>query len=121
MYEFALTNSVNNAIQKLCFETGWSKVYRVMVKVGGMRKVNPELMSFIFSALSKDTPAEGAILSVMIMPVTLYCYSCGRTGYREDTEFMCPSCGSRNVSLLSGLELAIEVLEVEGNPLFNHE
>ena len=116
MYEFALTNSVNNAVQKLCFKQGWSKIHRVMVKVGGMRKVNPELMSFIFSALTKNTPAEGAILSVMIMPVTFYCYSCGRQGYREDTEFQCPYCGSRNVQLLSGLELSLEVLEVEINP-----
>ena len=120
MYEFSLTKTVNNAVQRLCVNAGWSKVYRVMVKVGGMRKVNPELMSFIFSAITKDTPAEGAILSVMIMPVTLYCYSCGRRGYREDTEFQCPSCGSRNIQLLSGLELSLEVLEVEGNP-FNHE
>ena len=91
-----------------------------MLKIGGMRKVNPELMAFIFAAVSKDTPAEGAILSVMIIPVTIKCFACGRTGTREDSEFMCPYCGSRNVHLLSGLELSIEVLEVESS-LLNHE
>ena len=121
MYEFSLTQTLNNAIQRLCFSFGWRKVRRIMIKVGGMRKVNPELMAFIFAALSKDTPAEGALLSVMIMPVTLHCHSCGRKGYREDTEFMCPSCGSRNIEILTGLEIAtIEALEVEGSP-FNNE
>lgn len=120
MHEFSLTNSVNNALQSLCRQAGWSKVNRIMLKVGGMRKVNPELMAFIFAAVSKDTPAEGALLTVMMLPVTFYCYACGRTGCREDTEFKCPSCGSRNVQLLSGLELAIEVLEVESSS-FNHE
>ena len=115
MYEFSLTHSVNDAVQNLCRRSGWRKVRRILLKVGGMRKVNPELMSFIFAALSKDTPAEGALLSVMMLPVTIRCFSCGRTGTREDSEFMCPSCGSRNVELISGLELAIEVLEVESD------
>ena len=89
-----------------------------MVKVGGMRPINPELMSFIFAAMSKaamskGTPAEGAVMSVLIIPVTVYCYNCGRTNTREDTQFLCPSCGSRNVQLLSGLEFNIEVIEVE--------
>ena len=39
------------------------------MKIGGMCKVNPELMSFIVYVLSKDTPAEGELLSVMILPV----------------------------------------------------
>ena len=113
MYEFSLTNSVARAVLNLCRETGCTKVRRVMVKIGGMRPVNPELMSFIFTAMAKDTPAEGAVLSVLMIPVTFYCYACGRTNTREDTQFQCPSCGSRNVQLLSGLEFNIEVLEVE--------
>ena len=115
MYEFSLTNSVNNAVQRLCELSGWRKINRIMLKIGGMRQVNPELMAFIFAAVSKDPPAEGAILSIMMLPVTVHCLSCERIGAREDTEFMCPFCGSRNIELLSGLELAIEVLEVESN------
>ena len=113
MYEFSLTNSVNNAVQRLCELSGWRKVKRITVKIGGMRQINHELMAFIFAAVSKDTPAEGAILSVMMLPVTVRCFSCNRTGTREDTEFMCPFCGSRNVELLSGLECSIEAIEVE--------
>ena len=86
-----------------------------------MRPVNPELMSFIFAAVAKDTPAEDAILSVMMVPVTVHCYACGRTNTREDTHFMCPACGSRNVMLLSGLEFNIEVLEVESRKYEDNE
>ncbi|MDY6399984.1 MAG: hydrogenase maturation nickel metallochaperone HypA [Synergistales bacterium] len=113
MYEFSLTNSVANTALALCKKAGWSKIRRILVKVGSMRKINPELMSFIFTSLVKDTPAEDALLSVMIIPVTLHCYTCGHVSVREDTQFLCPSCESRNVQLLSGLEFNIEVLEVE--------
>ena len=113
MYEFSLTNSIAGTILAVCRQIGFSKVRRVMIKVGGMRKINPELMSFIFTSAVKNTPAEGAVLTVMTVPVTIRCYSCGRTNTREDTQFLCPSCGSRNVQLLSGLEFNIEVLEAE--------
>lgn len=108
-----MTSSVAGTILALCKKSGWSKIRRVLLKIGGMRKVNPELMSFIFTSLVKDTPAEGALLSVMIIPVTLKCYACGHINIREDTQFLCSSCGSRNVQLLAGLEFNIEVLEVE--------
>ncbi len=120
MYEYSLTHSVNNTVQVLCRWFSWKKVNRITIKVGGMKQVNPELMTFIFAAVSKDTPAEGAILSVMIIPTTYHCYSCGREGMREDTQFLCPHCGSKNVKLLSGQEFSIEILEVEGG-LFSNE
>ena len=120
MNEYSITHSVNDAIQVLCQWFGWKKVNRITVKIGGMKQVNPELMTFIFAGVSKNTPAEGAILSVMLIPITYHCYSCGREGMREDNQFLCPYCGSKNVKLLSGREFSIEILEVEGG-LFSNE
>ena len=117
MFEFTLTNSINDALQRLCRLTGWKKVRRVMVRVGGVRKINPELMAFVFSAAAKDTPAEGALLSVMILPVTVKCLTCGKVSVSEEEEFACPLCGSKNVQILSGLELNIEALEIENDTL----
>ena len=113
MYEFQLTSRLNNAVQELCKMFRLGRVNRILVKVGALRKINPELMSFIFTSVSRGTPAEGAILSVMVIPATFKCYSCGKTGTSDSTEFMCPHCLSRNVDLLTGLELAVDYLEVE--------
>ena len=114
MYEFSLTRSVNNAVLSLCKQSGWGRVRHIVVKIGGMRKVNPELMAFAFNVISQGTPTEGASLAVMILPVIFRCRSCGRRAESEETEFACPLCGSRDVDLLSGLELGIELIEVEG-------
>ena len=97
MHELSLTESVNNAILNLCERSGWKRVRRIVLKVGGMRKVNPELMSFAFSVVSKGTVTEGANLSILSMPIV----------------FLCPKCGSPDVELLSGLELSIDSMEVE--------
>ena len=113
MYELSLTESVNNAILDLCARSGWKRVRRIVLKVGGMRKANPELMSFAFSAVSKGTPTEGALLSILSMPIIFRCRACGKDSDSESTAFLCPKCGSSDVELLSGLELSIESMEVE--------
>ena len=115
MNELVLAHSINNAILDLCKQAGFTKVRRILLKIGGMKNVNPELMNSIFSIIAKGQPTEGANLLIMTIPVTLNCYDCKRRGYREDTEFKCPSCGSRNVKLLTGLEFSVESLEVEKN------
>ena len=114
MHELTLTESVNNAILTLCERSGWRRVRRIVLKVGGMRKVNPELMAFAFSAISKGTVTEGALLSILSMPIVFRCRACGRDSDSESTVFVCPRCGSSDVELLSGLELSIESMEVEG-------
>ena len=113
VYEFSLTRSVNNAVLSLCEKSGWSRVRHIVLKLGGLRKVNLELMAFIFDVISRGTRTEGANFSIMYLPVIFRCRSCGRDAPSETTEFVCPLCGSRDVELLCGLELAIELLEVE--------
>ena len=51
MYEFQLTNRLNSAVQTLCNQYSLSRVKRILIKVGGLRKINPELMTFIFASL----------------------------------------------------------------------
>ena len=75
MYEFQLTNRLNNAVQEVCSMFRLSKVNRILIKAGALRNINPEVMSFIFSSVSRGTPAEGAVLSVMIVPATFKCFS----------------------------------------------
>ena len=114
MYEFQLTRQINSTVQNLCWKFNLKKVNRIILKAGVLRKLNPELMTIIFASISKDTPAEGALLSVMFVPVTFRCWSCGKTWTTDETEFLCSNCGSRNVDLLTGLEFAIDFIEVEG-------
>ncbi len=113
MYEFQLASKINNTIQNICWRYSFRKVNRVILKSGALRKMNPELMTFIFSSLSKGTPAEGASFSVMFIPATFRCHACGRTWTTEDSEFRCIYCGGRDVDLLTGLEFSIDFLEVE--------
>ena len=113
MHEFSLTNIVNNSILRLCNSYGWNKVSKILVRVGGIRRFNPELMAYIFGIVSRGTLTDGAEFAVMSVPVTMRCKDCGHKIIRDDVESVCPVCGSKNLEVTSGLELSIESLEVE--------
>ena len=114
MHELSLAEAINNTIKELCSRSEWTRVRRVVLKVGYMRQVDPELLSFAFDVVAKETISEGAELSVLELPVVFKCNACGQENSSENTAFLCPNCGSTNVELLSGMELTIESMEVEG-------
>ncbi len=113
MHELSLAEAVNNTIKELCERSAWTRVRRIVLKVGHMRQVDPELLVFAFDVVSKGTLSEGAELSVLELPVVFKCNACGENVTSEATAFICLNCGSTDVELLSGMELTIESMEVD--------
>jgi len=113
MHELSLAENINKTIKDLCERSDWTRVRRIVLKVGYMRQVDPELLSFAFDVVSKGTVSEGAEVSVLALPIIFMCHSCGKESCGERTVFMCPLCGGTNVELRSGMELTIESMEVE--------
>ena len=113
MHELSLAEAINNTVKGLCSFSECARVRRVALKIGHMRQVDPELLSFAFGVVAKGTLSEGAELSILELPIVFKCHSCGKESPSEGTVFMCPACGGTNVELLSGMELTIESMEVE--------
>ena len=113
MHELSIAEKISNTIKGMCERSGWTRVRRIVLKVGHMRQVDPELLSFAFDVVAKGTVSEGAEVSVMELPIVFMCHSCGRETNSEETVFACAGCGGTNVELRSGMELTIESMEVE--------
>ena len=113
MHELSLAENINNTIKEMCKRSGWTRVRRVVIKVGRMRQVDPELLSFAFEVVARGTVSENAEVSVMELPIIFKCHSCGKETNSEETFFICSICGGTNVELRSGMELTIESMEVE--------
>jgi len=113
MHELSIAERINNTIVNLCERSDWTRVRRIVLKVGHMRQIDPELLSFAFGVISKGTVSEGAEVSVLELPIVFICHSCGRETGSEGTVFICANCGGTNVELRSGMELTIESMEVE--------
>jgi len=113
MHELSLAENINNTIKSLCERSSWTRVHRIVLKVGHMRQIDPEILSFAFGVVAKGTVSEGAEVSVLELPIVFMCHSCGKETSSEKTVFACANCGGTNVDLRSGMELTIESLEVE--------
>jgi len=113
MHELSLAENINNTIKNMCERSAWTRVRRIVLKVGYMRQVDPELLSFAFDVVSKGTVSEGAEVSILALPIVFMCHSCKKETSSDRTVFMCSNCGSTNVELRSGMELTIESMEVE--------
>ena len=89
-------------------------VTRVIVRVGHLRQVVPEAMTFSWEMLTTATVLEGAALEIEHVPVTVAC-ACGAVTTLDVPVLACASCGSGDVELRSGDELILVALETAGS------
>jgi hydrogenase nickel incorporation protein HypA/HybF len=94
----------------------------VRVRVGRLRQVVPEYLSFYFEVAAKETLCEGAALDWERVDSRLRCSACGsewdpapppaRSGDELMIRFRCRACGSADHRVVSGDELVVESIDV---------
>jgi hydrogenase nickel incorporation protein HypA/HybF len=91
---------------------------RLKTPPGALRvahQIVPDTIVFAYNSLSQDTPAAGSKLVLRPVPVTACCKACGWEGALDVPLFLCGACQSGDVEVITGMELQLESLEVEGN------
>lgn len=113
MHEMSLVESIMDAILEMKEQNNWGRIQKIVLKIGDMRQVIPEIMVFAFKTASESTPLEGAELIIKAVKLHFSCKDCQKEWGEENMAFLCPFCGSYEVELLHGMELEIERLEVD--------
>ena len=113
MHELSLIASVFDVLEEKAREHAAARITKVVLKVGIMSGVVPDLLESAFETYKIGTLAETARLEIVIVPVKLRCPDCGGEAVREDTDFSCSGCGSRRVEIVEGRELVIERIDLE--------
>ncbi len=107
MHELAITQSIVDAVSE---RVGDTPVSVVRIRVGALSGVFPHAMQFAFEVVTVGTALEGAELVIDEQPGLGHCRDCGRDVSLPDLILLC-DCGSANVHVVSGRELAIESIE----------
>ena len=110
MHEVSLGEAILDAVER---RAAGRKVRRVKVRVGTLHRVVGPALDQGFMMVSEGSVAEGAVLEMVTMPVTVTCRSCGEHHHSEEMAFECLACGSPEVSYEGGEELILESLELE--------
>jgi hydrogenase nickel incorporation protein HypA/HybF len=114
MHEMSICQGLISQVEKIAQEKGASRVESIVLSIGPLAGVEPELLSRAFEVARADTVAKDAELEIETGPIVVECRSCGSSGEAQVNRLLCPSCGDWKVNLKQGDELLLLRLEVSG-------
>jgi len=114
MHEFSICQEIVKVIlqeyEKSTPKAG--KIVKTRIVVGKMHQIVPESLQFAYEVLTRETPAAGSQLEIIVIPIKAICQECNWQGEIKDSFFLCECCSSGKLELIAGKELYIKDLEV---------
>ncbi len=114
MHELPVTESILNIVLKHARKNGLRRVVTIRLRIGRLSDLEDEWIQRYFDYLSKDTEASEAKLVIERTPIVLRCTSCSES-YETDPGCLknpvCPACGSKGATLVSGREYTVKDME----------
>ena len=112
MHEMSIIEALLEQIRQELRTHPGALVQQVRVRVGKLRQVVPEMLTFCYDAAVRGTSLEGSRLAVEELPAEARCRRCCLTFAVEDNWFECPRCRATGAELLKGDELQLFSLEL---------
>ncbi len=114
MHEFSLAEAIVRACEEVVQANGGGTVEKVSLRIGELRQVVPDALTFAFDILKTDTLLSQATLEWETVAAVVRCRQCS-TQYRpKDVFWECPSCGALGADVVAGEELEIVSITVAG-------
>ena len=116
MHELPITESILKIVLKHAETNNVRQVVTIHLQIGKLSDLEDEWIQRYFDFLSKGTLAQGAKLKIERMPIMLQCSACSTSYEAEATklgDLVCPNCGQKDSTLLSGREYYIKDMEVQ--------
>ena len=105
MHEVGIARSVIDAAAAAVPEGG--TLSGVTVTIGPMSGVVADSLQFGFEVASKGTPADGAELEIVEVPLVVHCDTCDANSEIDDVSVLrCPECAGA-VTVVSGNETLV--------------
>ncbi len=113
MHELAITQSMFDLVLEQARKARAKKVGKINLVIGEMTGVVGDCVQFYFDFISKGTLAEGATLSLAMIPPKARCQGCDKLFDLKEFDWTCPHCGGNSLQIVAGKELFVESIEVE--------
>jgi hydrogenase nickel incorporation protein HypA/HybF len=87
-------------------------VRSVTVRIGHLRQVVPDTLTFSWEMVTRATALDGARMHVEHVPAVVACAACGAVTTLDAPILACGTCGTRAVTLRSGDEMLVTSIEL---------
>lgn len=113
MHEYSIVQSLLDSCEENAKANDATKVTKVVVKIGVMSGVEPDLLQTAFDTFKEETICHDAQFIINIQKVKILCNECQTTSELEKNEYCCPKCQSTQLNILDGEEMYLMQLELE--------
>jgi hydrogenase nickel incorporation protein HypA/HybF len=110
MHELALCGAIARIVGTHARERA---VSTVRVRIGELRQVVPDSLTYCWTMVTDSTPLAGSALEVERVPARVRCDGCGHEhDLGGELDFGCPSCGAPATSVIAGEEFLVISIDV---------
>ena len=113
MHETAVAQEILRIVEQAARRGGAKKIKKIRLVAGELRAIVPQTLDWCFTFVSEGTMAEGAKIELETVPVRVKCRSCKKSSELSEAEFVCPSCQSKDLEVVTGMEFLVRDIEVE--------
>jgi hydrogenase nickel incorporation protein HypA/HybF len=116
MHELTLANNLVELASDYAQRHGAQCISSVTVRLGVLCGISRSLY-FCFEPAARGTRCEGAVLTIIESPLSVYCASCNDSKMpRALYNLRCPDCGRPTPKVLTGREMELVSIEIKGEP-----
>ena len=109
MHELSLAKAVADTVTE---HAAGRPVSRVLVRIGHLRQVVPDSLSFCWEMVTEGTTLADCRLDIEHVPAVALCGACGERTTLERPVVVCGACGGRDAILESGEEFLVDSIDV---------
>lgn len=112
MHEYSIVQSLLESCEQHARDNEAKEVTKVVVKIGVLSGVEPDLLQTAFDTFKEQTICHNAEFIINIQKVTINCHDCNTDSILEKNEFSCPNCNGTNVQVTDGEDMYLMSLEM---------
>ncbi len=113
MHELSLCESIARAVTR---EAAGRRVSSVRLRIGALRQVVPDTLTYCWSITSRGPILDGSVLEIEHVPAEIECHGCGTRSQLSRFNVSCPGCGGNDVAVVAGEEMLIVSIDVAETP-----
>ncbi len=115
MHELSVCQALVRQLRDIAREQHAVRITRVIVQIGPLSGVEPELLRHAYPIASAGSPAADAALVLEPLPIRVHCENCGADSDASANRLLCGVCGDYRTRLISGDELLLASVELEAD------
>ena len=109
MHELALSEAIAGTVEA---RAGTRPVTEARIRIGHLRQVVPDALTFAWSMITDGTALDGCELVIEHVPAVVACRACGADSTLTVPLLVCGACGTTDVELVSGDEFLLVSIEL---------